>query len=182
LRDSRLLTRKQELAINDLEDRIGHCPASLLLLSSLVTERPNKERVQAIGLDFQGDEEKEFSKLLRIPYGRFVPPFLAAHQKTIAPPEFMSKLQMMYKEGGFKFEQSTGVRSDHIGVVLEFLALLESEERKPTDELQALIAAPFRQFASALGKATKHPLYKKVSEELTALIEKEIVARERGQN
>jgi TorA maturation chaperone TorD len=157
------------------KNAIGLCPVSLLLLSSLVTERPDKEQVQAMGLDFRGDEGEEFSKLLRIPYGRFVPPFLAAHQKVVAPQEFMSKLLGMYLEGGFKFEKSTGVRPDHVGVVLEFLALLESEKKIPPDELQALIADPLKQFAEALRKATEHPLYRKVADELTEMVETETV-------
>jgi TorA maturation chaperone TorD len=160
---------------------VEHCPASLLLLSCLVTERPDKKQVQAMGLDFRGDEGQEFSKLLRIPYGRFVPPFLAVHQKDVAPQELMSKLLGMYLEGGFKFEQSTGVRPDHVGVVLEFLALLESEKKNPPVGLQALIADPIKQFAEALGKATEHPLYRKVAKELVDMIETEAVASKQKQ-
>jgi TorA maturation chaperone TorD len=163
------------------KDEVGLCPVSLLLLSYLVTERPDKKRVQAMGLDFRGDEGEEFSKLLRIPYGRFIPPFLSAHQKAVAPQEFMSKLLGMYLEEGFKFEQSTGVRPDHVGVVLEFLALLESEKKNPPDGLQMLIADPIKQFAEALGKATEHPLYRKVAETLTGMVETETVASRQKQ-
>ncbi len=152
------------------------CPASLLLISHLLTERPVKERVQALGLDFRGDEEEEFSQLLRIPHGRFVPPYLAAHQRSVAPQEFMSKLLSAYLEGGFKFEQSTGERPDHVGVVLEFLAMLETEKKNPTDELLVLIAAPLKQFAESLRKATKHPLYQKVADVLSNLGKKEMAS------
>lgn len=164
---------------NDLEDT-ELCPASLLLLSCLMTERPDKERVQAMGLDFRGDEGEEFSKLLRIPHGRFVPPFLAAHQKTVAPQEFISKLLAIYSEGGFKFEQSTGERPDHVGVVLEFLAMLESEKKNPTEELLVLIAAPLKQFAESLRKATEHPLYRKVADVLDDIGERETISTEHG--
>ncbi|MCK4932048.1 MAG: molecular chaperone TorD family protein [Candidatus Aminicenantes bacterium] len=160
---------------------VGRCPVSLLLLSYLVTERPDKERVQAMGLEFRGDEGEEFSKLLRIPHGRFIPPFLAAHQKAVAPQEFMSKLLAIYLEEGFKFEQSTGVRPDHVGVVLEFLALLESEKKNPPDELQVLIAVSLKQFAEALGKATEHPLYRKVADVLVDMVETETVASKQKQ-
>lgn len=163
------------------KNAVGLCPVSLLLLSYLVTECPDKERVQAMGLDFRGDEGEEFSKLLRIPYGRFVPPFLAAHQKAVAPQELMSKLLGMYLEEGFKFEQSTGVRPDHVGVVLEFLALLESEEKNQPDGLQALIADPIKQFAEALRKATEHPLYRKVADVLSDIVETETVASKQKQ-
>lgn len=164
------------------KDEVGLYAASLLLLSCLLTKRPDKKQVQAMGLDFQGDEGEEFSKLLRIPCGRFVPPFLAAHQKAMAPQDFISKLLAMYREGGFKFEQSTGERPDHVGVVLEFLALLESEEKSPTDKLQALIADSLKQFAKALRKATIHPLYQKVADMLADAAETETVASGQGQN
>ena len=150
---------------------------SLLLLSCLVTERPEKEWVQAMGLDFRGDEGDEFSQLLRIPLGRFVPPFLAAHQKAVAPQDFMSRLLVIYRGQGYKFEQSTGERSDHVGVVLEFLALLESKKKDPGDELRTLIALPLKQFAEKLGKGTEHPLYRKVAEVLADLAETEAVAK-----
>lgn len=155
------------------KDKVGRCPAPLLLLSCLVTERPDKEWVKAMGLDFRGDEEEEFSKLLRIPCGRFIPPFLAAHQRTVAPQEFMSKLLALYREGGFKFEQGAGERPDHVGVVLEFLALLESEEKDPSHELQVLISDPLKQFAKELGRATEHPLYRKVADVLVDMVETE---------
>lgn len=156
------------------------CPVSLLLLSSLITERPDKERVQAMGLDFRGDEGEEFSKLLRIPHGRFVPPFLASYQKTMAPQEFISKLLSIYLEAGFKFEQSSGERPDHVGVVLEFFAMLESEKKNPTDELIVLIDAPLKQFAESLRKATEHPLYRKVAEVLADMGERETTSNEQG--
>ncbi len=164
--------------------RIGLSPVSLLLLSSLLTKRPDKEWIKAMGLDFRGDEEEEFSNLLRIPYGRFVPPFLAAHQSAVAPQEFMSKLLKMYRGGGFKFEQGAGERPDHVGVVLEFLALLESEEKDPSHELQVLISDPLNQFAKALKKATEHPLYRKVADVLAEMdwVEMESVVNEQGQN
>ena len=155
----------------DQEREVGFHSTSLLLLSCLLTELPNKERVQAMGLDFQGDEGEEFSQLLRIPHGRFIPPFLASHQRIVAPHQFMSKLLVIFRQGGFKFEQSTGERPDHIGVILEFLALLESKGQNPSDELQALITEPFKKFAIALNKATEHPLYRKVAEALTEMVE-----------
>lgn len=174
------MRKKQELKVDNQNDRFEFRPASLLLLSCLVTERPDKKRVQAIGLDFRGDEREEFSQLLRIPCGKFVPPFLAAHQKAVAPQEYMSNLLAIYREGGFKFEQSAGERPDHIGVILEFLALLRSEEKNPTVELQVLIADPLKKFAEALGKATEHPLYRKVSDLLATLAEPEPMANELG--
>ena len=88
----------------------------------------------------------------------------------------------MYREEGVKFEQSTGERPDHVGVVIEFLALLESEEKSPTDELQALIADPLKQFAKALRKATTHPLYQKVADMVADVAETETVANRQGQN
>lgn len=142
------------------------CPVSFLLISSLLTEPPDKERVQAFGLDFRGDEGEEFSQLLRIPYGRFVPPFLAVHQNVIAPQDLISKLLSIYLNGGFKFDQSTGERPDHVGVVLEFLAMLESEKKNPTDELLVLISIPIKKFAESLRKATEHPLYLKIADVL----------------
>lgn len=167
------------MIVNDLENS-ELCPESLLLLSCLMTERPDKERVQAMGLDFRGDEGEEFSQLLRIPHGRFVPPFLAAYQKAAAPQEFISKLLAIYLEGGFKFEQSTGERPDHVGVVLEFLAMLESEKKNPPEKLRILIAAPLKQFAESLRKATEHPLYRKVADVLDDMGGREMVSIEHG--
>lgn len=151
------------------------CPASILLLSSLVTEPPNKERVQAMGLGFRGDEEEEFFKLLRIPCGRFVPPFLAAHQKELASQEFISKLLSLYMDAGLEFKKNTGERPDQIGVILEFLALLKSDGREPPDDLVRLITCPLRRFAEALGKATDHPLFRKVAVALAEMVESETV-------
>lgn len=160
----------------------GLCPASLLLLSDLLTQRPDKKRIQAMGMDFRGDEGKEFSMLLRIPCGRFVPPFLAAHQKAIAPQEFLSKLLALYREGGFRFEHGAGERPDHVGVVLEFLALLRSEKKNPALELQVLITDPLQQFANSLRQATKHPLYRKVADMLADMADTETVSNEREQH
>ncbi len=152
------------------------CPASILLLSSLLTESPNKERVQAMGLNFKGEEPEEFSQRLRMPHGQFVPPSLAAPQKVWAPQTLMSKLLAIFLAGGFKFEQNSGVRPDHVGVVLEFLALMKTEEKNPGDELRALIADPLKQFSEALSKATEHPLYLKVADELANVAEAELIS------
>jgi TorA maturation chaperone TorD len=154
-------------------DGIEFCPAPLLLLSHLLTKHPEKEWVLAMELDFRGDEGEEFSKLLRIPYGQFVPPFLAAYQKAMAPNKYISMLLEMYLDEGFKFEQSAAERPDHVGIVLEFLALLESEKKNPSDKLQAMIADPIKQFAQALRKATKHPLYQKVADMLADMVNTE---------
>jgi len=165
-----------------LNEEVRPSAASLLLLSSLVTKRPDKEFIRAIGLDVRGDEEEEFSKLLQIPCGRFVPPFLAAHQNTMAPQIFMSKLLTLYREGGFMFEHNSGMRPDHAGVILEFLALLQSEGKNPADELKILITDPLKQFSRALGKATEHPLYRKVADMLAETAKTETFSREHGQN
>lgn len=163
------------------KEGVGLCPASYLLLSSLLTESPNKERVQAMGLSFRGDEPAEFSRLLRIPHGRFVPPFLAAHQNALAPQEFMSRLLAVFLAGGFKFERNSGVRPDHVGVVLEFLALMKTKEKNPSDALRALIADPIKQFYEALSRATEHPLYCKVANELANLAESEMITQKQKQ-
>ena len=155
---------------------------SLLLLSSLVTKRPDKEVIQAMGLNFRGDEVEEFSTLFQIPCGRFVPPYLAAHQNVIAPQMFMSKLMTLYRKGGFIFEQNSGERPDHAGVVLEFMALLQSEGKNPTDELEALIIDPLKRFSMALRKATEHPLYKKVADALAQMSKTETFSGEQERN
>ncbi|MFQ6108342.1 MAG: molecular chaperone TorD family protein [Candidatus Aminicenantales bacterium] len=126
-------------------------------------------------MELRGDEEEEFFKLLRIPCGRFVPPFLAAHQKEVAPQEFISKLLSLYSDAGFEFKKTTGERPDQIGVILEFLAILKSDGREPPADLIRLITCPIKQFAEALGKATDHPLFKKVAVALAELFESETV-------
>jgi nitrate reductase assembly molybdenum cofactor insertion protein NarJ len=167
-----------------IDQRQGDSPseAFLLLLSSLVTRRPDKEAIQAMDLTFRGDEGEEFSKLFKIPCGRFVPPYLAAHQNIDAPQIFMSKLMGLYRKGGFMFEQNSGERPDHAGVVLEFMALMRSEGKNPTDELEALITDPLKRFSKALRKATEHPLYKKVADALAEMSKKEMFPGEQERN
>jgi nitrate reductase assembly molybdenum cofactor insertion protein NarJ len=93
----------------------------------------------------------------------------------------MSSLLLIYRAAGFELGQGVGERPDHVGVVLEFLALLESEKRNLSPELLSLITDPIKQFAKALGKATEHPLYQKVAGVLTDMAESEWAAGKQKQ-
>jgi nitrate reductase assembly molybdenum cofactor insertion protein NarJ len=100
----------------------------------------------------------------------------------MAPQMFMSKLLILYRGGGFIFEQKSGERPDHAGVILEFMALLRSEGKSPTYELGALIMDPLKRFSEALRKATEHPLYRKVADALAEMSKAETFSEEQDRN
>lgn len=80
------------------------------------------------------------------------------------------------------FEQNSGERPDHAGVVLEFIALLRSERQNPTDELEILITDPLKRFSRALKEATEHPLFKKIADAIAEISITEIFCGEQERN
>jgi len=139
-----------------------------MLLERLLTEAPKPEWAEAMGCRWTGEEEREFQALLRIPHGRFVPPVLAAHQEVFKPQDMMLLLVQYYRQVGLEIKEHSGVRPDHVGVVLEYLALCIEKQGLVEKAAWDLVRPALHNFAKALAEAAEHPLYRRVAEELLA--------------
>lgn len=76
----------------------------------------------------------------------------------------MATLQELYKAAGYEVVEVSGVRLDHVRVLLEFLALCQNENKEVFQKILAWTAPALKTYAKKLRENANSPLYQGIAD------------------